>query len=126
MNIALVYSFLILSVFRLTIFITDDDFPPMRWIRQYISNKHYDTRRFIDYFYVNDDQKYNEDRGPWEPLATLINCYWCVSVWLSLILTTITWATMDSIIDPLWLWYGAVAGGSAIVLVIVKRMMHMS
>jgi hypothetical protein len=84
-----------LSTWRLSRLVTEDDFPPVRWLRERIVG-----------------------RGP-EWLGDLVTCPWCASAWLAAGVVAATDAFV-SVPRPL-LAFGAVAALSPILSVLVQR-----
>lgn len=106
-----------LTAFRVTWFVTKDDFPPMRAIREWSAARHaHNSRKAVrpDPDEHPDDVRFYEvRRGPWEWLFTLVTCFWCVSVYVSAALTIGVTLVVD--LNVPWLWFGALTASSALV-----------
>jgi hypothetical protein len=92
----LLVALMALTTWRATRFVTEDDFPPVRWARDRILG-----------------------HGP-EWLGELVTCPWCASVWLAAGVVAATDALVP-VPRPL-LAFGAVAALSPILSVLVGRL----
>lgn len=72
-QMTLAVGLVMLATFRLTRFVVDDTFPPMRWLRDRIAFRaRKQGHRVADFF------------------DELITCPWCASIWIA---AGVTWAT---------------------------------
>ena len=89
----LLIAVLVLATFRATWLVTRDEFPLVKYPREAIVRRTYETR--------------------WEWFGDLVSCHWCASGWLAL---GIVFATTVFHAVPLpWLTWGAVWAGAAII-----------
>lgn len=122
-----------LASYRLTRLVVKDTFPPVLWLRDRLAGgwrpltlgelEEYTRsgagRKAVlrtDWSYGPDDeepQRYVR-RARWSPvwLAELITCPWCASAYVSAAVVLGTWTVID--IPPVWLVWGAVWAGSAL------------
>lgn len=124
MSDTLLLFFLSLTVARLTWLVTRDSFPPIRKVRELVKAKAATHGRDVLTDELGDEVKrgaeYAGRRGRWADLEDLTTCYWCMSMWLTGAVVSVTWIFVDLAL-PL-LWYGAVAALSAAMCAAVDRM----
>lgn len=94
MSFSWTFALLVLTSYRVTRLLVVDNFPPIRWLR---------TR-------LTGDDEVNELPATWVPwwLEYLAGCYWCVSVWVSGVVTLVVTLTSD-LPYPLLTWGGVAA-----------------
>lgn len=116
MSDAFTLVLMILTTFRMTWLIVKDSFPPIKLVRDRIVEKHYETSTPVAYREMGDpDTRYQTYRGKWFWLAELITCPWCVSVWMAALVTIATALLSPRGLSMPWLWFGATAGGAALI-----------
>jgi hypothetical protein len=93
-SFAWTFTLLALTTYRVTRLLVVDNFPPLLWLR---------TR-------LTGDDETGERPAPWVPwwLEYLAGCYWCVSVWISGLLTLVVTLSSD-LPYPLLVWGGVAA-----------------
>lgn len=114
MNDWLMLVLMTFAAYRITWLIVKDSFPPIARVRDWIITKEFDANKF----YVTrdaDGDMVRDGKGLWHWLKTLIICTWCVSVWASAFVVLLVDVLSERGLGQPWLWFGAVAGGSALV-----------
>lgn len=118
---------MILTAFRVTWLITRDSIPLVRIPREWLISKAVHTRQLAPSYETPDDDKQDyvaTYRGFWYHVADLVTCPWCVSVWVSGVVTIVTVLVSPTGLSMPWLWFGATAGGAAIVAQLVAKLME--
>lgn len=87
------------ACYRLTRLVVADTFPPIAYVRDRIVRKH--TR-----ITANPGGGYTEEPGP---LAELVQCPWCASVWVGAAIALAQWR-----IPGVWLWVSLALALSAV------------
>lgn len=118
---------LVLTVYRLTRLVTQDDFPPVLWLRDKLAGgwrplteKDWELRRSPDWNKQFATQPLDGvenrwvKRADWSPhwLAELITCPWCVSGWITGVVVFFTDWTYGLPVP--WLMGPAVWGAAAL------------
>lgn len=119
-------SIMVLTTFRVTWLITRDSIPLVRIPREWLLAKAVENRiEDASYETVDDttDEHVRTYRGFWYYLADLVTCPWCVSVWVAGVVTLVTVLVSPTGLSMPWLWFGATAGGAAIVAQLVAKLM---
>lgn len=119
-------SLMVLTTFRLTWLVTRDAIPIVRIPREWLLEKAIENR-IEDATYETVDDTEGEYvrtyRGFWYHLADLFTCPWCVSVWVAGVVTFVTVLVSPAGLSMPWLWFGATAGGAAIMAQLVAKLM---
>lgn len=117
---------MVLTTFRVTWLITRDSIPLVRLPREWLLEKAVENR-IEDASYETVDDTAGEYvrtyRGYWYHLADLVTCPWCVSVWVAGVVTLVTVLVSPAGLSMPWLWFGATAGGAAIMAQLVAKLM---
>lgn len=92
-----------LASYRIARFIVDDEFPPMKWIRDKITGP---------YAAPLDSPERRDTKVPYW-LAYLFTCPWCMTVWTAGLVTLLVAATVG-VPAPLLVWL-AVAAAAALI-----------
>jgi hypothetical protein len=89
-----IFALLVLTAYRVTRLLVVDNFPPVRWLRTTLTG----------------DDEIGTRAASWVPwwLEYLAGCYWCVSVWVSGLLTLAV-ALTSGLPYPLLTWGGVAA-----------------
>lgn len=114
MSTPFLFVLMCLVSFRLTWFIVEDSFPLMEASRE-VFIKLQQKAKIRNNPVTHEREYYGWKSWP----AELITCYWCVSVWVSALVIALT-NEFTSLSLP-FLWWGAVAGGSALICKIADR-----
>lgn len=107
-----------LTTFRITWLVTKDSLPFVKLPRQWFITKAIKTRTTVEEYDSPDDRGkpgYMGYRGGWYYLAELVTCPWCVSVWVAGMVTLVTTLVSSRGLSMPWLWFGATAGGAALI-----------
>ena len=116
---------MVLTTFRGTWLITRDSLPFVRIPREWLVAKAVQHRRRAPSYETPDDdanQQVLTYRGKWYYLAELVTCPWCVSVWLAGLLTLLITLLSPAGLGMPWLWFGATAGGAALLAQMVAAL----
>jgi len=92
-----------LVTYRTAKLLTEDDFPPLLWLRKKLTDP---------YTPQADDRTRRETKVPYW-LAYLWTCMWCMPVWTSAVVTSLTALTIG-VPAPLLVWLAIAAGASLI------------
>lgn len=103
MSVELTLILMTLTTYRLARFLVDDEFPPMKWIREKLTGP---------YATPPDSEARRTTRVPYW-LAYLFTCPWCMTVWTSGLVTLLVAVTVG-IPAPLLVWL-AVAAAAALI-----------
>lgn len=90
----LVLALVALATYRLTVLVTRDEFPPVRWARVRLAG----------------DEEMGVRRASWSPewLADLVTCCWCASVWVAGgVVAAVEVFTAAGVMLPLLAWPAA-------------------
>jgi hypothetical protein len=88
------FALMVLTSYRVTRLLVVDNFPPLLWLRTQLTG----------------DDETGARPASWVPwwLEYLAGCYWCVSVWVSGLLTLVVTLASD-VPYPLLVWGGVAA-----------------
>lgn len=103
MSLEILLILMTLTTYRLARFLVDDEFPPMKWIREKLTGP---------YATPPDSEARRATRVPYW-LAYLFTCPWCMTVWTSGLVTLLVAVTVG-IPAPLLVWL-AVAAAAALI-----------
>jgi hypothetical protein len=93
-SFAFTFVLMTLSAYRLTRLLVEDNFPPILWVREKLTG----------------DEEAGIPPASWVPfwLEYLVGCYWCMSVWITGLMTLAV-ALTSEVPYPLLVWGGMAA-----------------
>ena len=98
MSFGWLFVLMSLASYRIARFIVDDQFPPMKWLREKITGP---------YATPLDSSERASTRVPYW-LAYLFTCPWCMTVWTAGLVTLLVTVTVG-VPAPLLVWLAAAA-----------------
>lgn len=107
----LLLALMSLTVWRVVRFISEDGFPPIRWLRDKLAG------------IVNEDGDYVQKPVRWSPawFGYLLTCYWCLPAYpAAALIVAVDQLTPSGLMLP-GLWWGAVTATSSLISVVVDR-----
>lgn len=115
-------TLMIFTTFRITWLIVRDDFPPIARVRNWITTQYWKHRNPVYEYYDEVGDTVRETKGLRHWAKELITCPWCVSVWASAFVVLLVDVLSDPGLGQPWLWFGAVAGFSALMAQLTARL----